>query len=123
MVGQKISEEVIVDNTAPVFTKLEAKTNGAEATIEIELEDEVSLLGALKVDVDNGDTFPLLPEDGLIDQKRERFIFKTGELSPGEHVATFNATDHNGNTAVRKVVFNTGPSKRKNEDKPEDVPE
>jgi hypothetical protein len=110
--GQKISDEVIIDNTPPVFKRLEAKVSGAEASIEIEVEDELSLIGALKVDIDNGDTFPLLPVDGVVDQRAERFVYQTRELTPGEHVATFNVTDHNGNTSVRKIVFTTKAGKR-----------
>lgn len=100
-----ISNEVIVDNTPPEFTSKSVNVHGHLATLRVEVADKLSLISALKVDIDNGDAYPLLPLDGLMDQKREQFVWETGELKPGEHVITINATDQRGNTAVEKVVF------------------
>ena len=57
------------------------------------------------MDLNNGDSYPLLPVDGLLDQRRERFEWRTEQLDPGEYVATVNATDREGNTATGKTIF------------------
>ena len=102
---EMVSDEVVVDNTPPRFEEVKAKVRGTQATLTVELVDALSLLADLKVDIDNGDTFPLLPTDGLMDAREEKFTFETKELKVGEHVATFNATDRTGNTSAAKVVF------------------
>ena len=91
--------------TSSKHTLLSVKTRTRRATIELELEDDLSLIASLKVDIDNGDIHPLSPIDGLIDQRRERFEWQTPILDPGEHVATFVATDRQGNSTVNKAVF------------------
>ena len=58
-----------------------------------------------QADIDNGDSFPIFPLDGIMDQPRELFEWWTPDLKPGEHVVTFSVTDQRGNTAVDKVVF------------------
>jgi hypothetical protein len=103
--GEKISDEILIDNTPPRIENVSVKVQGHVATIRAEAIDELSLLSTFKADIDNGDTYPLLPADGLLDQPRESFEWRTEELTPGEHVATFAVTDRQGNTAVQKAVF------------------
>jgi len=106
--AEKISDEVVIDNTPPRFERPVVKTEGARARITFGVSDELSLIAEVKVDIDNGDSYPLLPTDGIVDQQREAFDWLTPPLKAGEHVATFSATDSRGNTAIQKILFKTG---------------
>ena len=101
----KISDEVVVDNTPPRFERIDTRVRGRRATLVVEVEDDLSLIAALHIDIDNGDVFPLAPQDRLIDQRAERFEWQTSELEPGEHTITIAVTDREGNSAVNKAVF------------------
>jgi hypothetical protein len=103
--GEKISEEYIVDNTPPGFEKVTSSVNGRDVNLRVVLKDSTSILSSLQVDIDNGDVYPVFPVDGILDQLEEEFEFSMSGLEPGEHVATFNATDVQGNTSVKKSVF------------------
>jgi hypothetical protein len=103
--AEKVSDAVLIDNTPPRIEKLKAAVNGDRAVISLEGSDDLSILSALVVDIDNGDTLPVLPVDGLIDQRNERFEWQTARLKPGEHVATVVLTDRRGNSSVKKVLF------------------
>ncbi|HOR29062.1 MAG TPA: fibronectin type III domain-containing protein [Candidatus Sumerlaeota bacterium] len=106
LMAEEISDEIVIDNTRPEFENLQAEVDGLKATITFRLRDELSLISSVKVDIDNGDSYPLLPVDGMADELSEEYRFVTPALDPGEHVATFNATDREGNTQVRKIIFN-----------------
>ncbi len=102
---EAISEMVVIDNTPPIIDELRAQVRGRTAEISMVVHDAVSLVAAVQFDLNNGDSYPLLPVDGLLDQSRERFQFELPDLEPGEQVVTIAATDREGNTAVRKIVF------------------
>jgi len=100
-----VSEQFVVDNTPPRFESPRIKVEGRRATIAFELVDDLSLISSVKVDVDNGDGYPLWPDDAIADERSEHYTFTGEEMEPGEYTATFNATDRQGNTAVHKSVF------------------
>jgi hypothetical protein len=103
--GELVSDEVVVDNTPPRFENKTVNVSGPKARLRLDVADDLSILSSVKVDIDNGDAYPLLPIDGILDQRRETFEVTTPDLKPGEHLATFNATDQRGNTSVEKIVF------------------
>lgn len=103
--GEAISNEILVDNTPPVVENKTFKVEGKQALITFDAADNISLLSSVRVDVDNGFDTPVLPVDGVTDQSRESYSWRTKMLKPGEHVATIAVTDARGNTTVEKVVF------------------
>lgn len=105
LTGQQISAEVIVDNTPPQVASKAARVKGRDVTLKLELTDALSSLSAVKMDLDNGDTVPLLPIDGMLDELFEQVEWTLKGLAPGEHVATISVTDRRGNTTVEKMVF------------------
>jgi hypothetical protein len=105
MTSEKVSDEFTVDNTPPRIEKLTATVRDKQALIRLEGVDDLSILSSLMIDLDNGDAMPIPPVDGLLDQRAERFEWRTPDLEPGEHVATLALTDRRGNTTVKKALF------------------
>jgi len=105
MTAEKISKQVLVDNTAPVFKGLTVVQAGKDgATVKTTATDAVSHLESAAYSVDSGDWKMLDPVDGLLDQKSEDFAFDVKGLSAGEHVITVRVSDGAGNTAAAKGV-------------------
>lgn len=100
-----ISDEFIVDNSPPRLEALRVTPEGRKARLEVRVIDEVSFVSSVEIDIDNEDAYPLFSEDGLFDEQEESIDWLSMELDPGEHVLTVAATDRQGNTEVRKVVF------------------
>lgn len=100
-----ISDEFVVDNSAPEIVDMTAVVEGRKARLSLRAIDALSIVTSVEVDIDNDDTFPLFPVDGLFDQREESVDWTSGELKPGEHVVTVAATDRAGNTEVRKVII------------------
>jgi len=53
--AEKISDEVVIDNTPPRFEQPAIKTGGDRARMTFGVSDELSLIAEVKVDIDNGD--------------------------------------------------------------------
>ncbi|MEN6626792.1 MAG: fibronectin type III domain-containing protein [Candidatus Sumerlaeia bacterium] len=103
--GEKVSDEVVIDNAPPAIERLRADVGRKGARIHFDAVDAVSNIAAAKYDLNNKNECSLQPVDDILDQRREQFEADTGRLEPGEYVATISVTDREGNTAVQKVVF------------------
>lgn len=103
--GILASDEVVIDNTAPRIEGLQAVPEGKGVRVSFTVADELSLVSGVAFKLDGGDEFPLLPKDGIADQRREEFEWTSGDLAPGEHVFAVHVTDRPGNTIARRLVF------------------
>ena len=103
--GEMTSEEIVIDNTSPRIEDLKVRTRSGRATVTFKVEDELSLISSIKVDLDGGDSYPIFPTDGIFDQLEEEVEWTTLTLEPGEHVLTIAVTDRRGNTHVDRAVF------------------
>lgn len=105
LVDEIVSDEFIVDNSAPRIEGLRVSAEGRKARLEARLIDKVSFVSSVEIDIDNEEAFPLFSKDGLYDEREETIDWLSSELEPGEHVLTIAVTDRQGNTEVRKAVF------------------
>ncbi|MCX7718744.1 MAG: hypothetical protein N2111_10150 [Candidatus Sumerlaeaceae bacterium] len=106
--GSATSAIVIIDNTAPVIERLEAKSLGSgEFEVEAAVSDSTSLIGSAQYVVDvQKEPSPAAPEDGLFDAKRELFKIRVRPDKPApEHVFTFRVLDREGNAAVGRILL------------------
>lgn len=103
---EQTSEEIIVDNTPPQIQGLTVtETGDGRGRLSFTAVDNLSLVSTIEADIDNGDPFPIYPQDGLLDETREEVEWETPQLEPGEHVITVAVTDRRGNTGVAKGIF------------------
>jgi len=108
--GFKISDSVLVDNTAPVIEKLRvvaAATGDAEVTFAA--RDTTSRLTAAAYTIDSADQWhPLAPADGLFDGHQKEFRFTLKKLSPGPHRLAIRAADEAQNIGHAAEVIQIG---------------
>ncbi len=111
--GERISDPVLVDNTAPVIENVKAKLEEgdggtARAVVTFTATDAVSRLTEAAYTVDAADEWRLIaPEDRILDAPTESFRFVAEGLGPGPHRIGIRAVDeanNRGHAAVTVVV-------------------
>ncbi len=100
MTGSRISEPVIVDNTAPRFDNLTVVVTGGKAVLHGSVTDALSRIASLQYSVDSATKWQtFLPSDGICDSSHETFRVEVPDLPAGAHQITVR---------VRDVFENTG---------------
>ncbi len=102
--GTRISEEFVVDNTAPEAKEIRTSIENGKVILRLEVEDALSVLGSVQYTVDSNDKWMgTIPEDFVFDTTRESFVFELKDLDPGEHVVAIRMVDDVGNTGYKTV--------------------
>jgi hypothetical protein len=93
--GFKISDPILVDNTAPLIEKLQVQVKaGGDAEVTFGARDAASRLTSAAYTVDSADQWrPLAPTDGLFDGRQKEFRFTVKKLSPGPHRLAVRVVD------------------------------
>jgi len=103
--GARVSEPVLVDNTAPALEGLEAKVADGKVTLTATAGDALSPIASIAYSVDGSDQYRAsLPADLIYDSTSEEWSCTISDLSPGEHVIALRVIDARGNTAYRQVI-------------------
>ncbi|UCE98549.1 MAG: hypothetical protein JSV82_05010 [Planctomycetota bacterium] len=109
LTGTRISEPVVVDNTAPAITDYFIESSGKTVTLKLKVSDELSVIGKLDYTVDsNAEWKAAVPEDLVYDTTDEQFSIVVEQLSTGEHVIAIKLSDDVGNTLYRTFEVNVG---------------
>ncbi len=98
---EKVSDSVKVDNRRPDV--LELKFDPATGQLTGRARDSLSLIASFEYAVDGGEWKYFAPQDGIFDDREERFAVKPDDLKPGPHSLAVRATDEEGNVGVEKV--------------------
>jgi len=108
--GFKISDPVLVDNTAPVIEKLQVKLKAdGEAEVTFTARDATGRLTSAAYTVDSADQWrPLAPTDGLFDGRQKEFRFTVKKLAPGPHRLAVRAADEAQNIGHAAQVIQVG---------------
>jgi hypothetical protein len=102
LTGTRISEPVIVDNTAPVIKKHSFDKEGKKITLKLGVSDELSAIDRLDYTVDsNAEWIGTLPDDLVYDTMDEDFTIVIEELEAGEHIIAVRISDSVGNTIYK----------------------
>jgi len=113
LTDERVSDPVLVDNTAPVLENVKAKLQeegdgGARAVVTFTARDATSRLTEAAYTVDAAaDWQTLAPQDRLFDSPRETFQFVAEDLGPGPHRIGIRAVDeanNRGHASVTVVV-------------------
>ena len=104
--GGRVSEPVLVDNTAPALEGLKAKAmGGGKVKLTAKVQDEWSDISSVAYSVDGSETYQAsLPDDLIYDSTSEAWGVTIPDLSPGGHVIAVRAIDARGNTAYRQLI-------------------
>lgn len=108
LTGSRISDPVVVDNTAPVIIKSDVKAAGDKVTLKLTVKDEFTAIGLVYYTVDsNSDWIGTIPDDLVYDTTEEDFTIVVEKLKAGEHIIALKLSDDVGNTAYKTFEVDT----------------
>ncbi len=100
----RISDPVIVDNTAPEITKCDDKVEGNIVTINLTAADKLSIIGKVQYTIDSStDWRGVVPDDLVYDSTEEQFTIIAEKLKEGAHIISIKVSDDAGNTAYKSI--------------------
>ncbi|HEX9918759.1 MAG TPA: hypothetical protein VGA87_06315, partial [Pyrinomonadaceae bacterium] len=103
--GERLSEPVEVDNTAPTVRAVgEPVSSGASARVSFVVEDARGRVRRADVSVDGGPWRAVFPEDGIADSPRETFALDLPLTGAGEHTISLRGFDASGNVGSARVL-------------------
>jgi hypothetical protein len=107
LTGSRISEQVIVDNTAPVIKKHSIDKGGKSITLKLHVSDEFSAIGRLNYTVDSNEKWKgTMPDDMVYDTTEEEFTIVIDKLEAGEHIIAVRIADSVGNIIYKTFEVN-----------------
>jgi hypothetical protein len=105
--GSRISEPVIVDNTAPVIKKHSIDKGKKNITLKLLVSDEFSAIGRLNYTVDSNEKWKgTMPDDMVYDTTDEDFTIVIDKLETGEHIIAVRIADSVGNIIYKTFEVN-----------------
>jgi hypothetical protein len=108
--ASRVSDPLVVDNTAPVLGDIKSTTNGAAGHIALRAVDRTSTIASVDYAVDSSTDWQLvLPVDKIADSPEEDYAFDTAALRAGAHQVTIRATDAHGNVGYESVTITIEP--------------
>jgi len=107
LTGSRISEQVIVDNTAPVIKKHSIDKRKKTITLKLLVSDVFSAIGRLNYTVDSNEKWKgTMPDDMVYDTTDEYFTIVIDKLEAGEHIIAVRIADSVGNIIYKTFEVN-----------------
>ncbi len=104
LTGTRISDPVVVDNTAPEIVDDKVSIQANTVRLCLAAEDAYSVIAKLQYTIDSDPVFQsALPIDGVFDTTREEFDITLADIAVGEHVIAVAISDDVGN--IRYKMF------------------
>jgi len=105
----RISDMVIVDNTAPVLSDVRLNVQGRSLELSFRAVDVFSAIAEVRCTLNSREDWAgLLPDDRVFDTTEESFTLRLENLEPGDHVLTLAVSDSPGNTRYQSFEFTIG---------------
>jgi hypothetical protein len=101
--GSRISDPVVLDNTAPEITDSQVKvTEDGTVQVQLSVEDAYTIIGKVQYTVDSNDQWMgTLPVDKVYDTRAEEVVIQIDDLEGGAHVIAIAASDDLDNTRYK----------------------
>ncbi|MBC8378332.1 MAG: hypothetical protein H8E62_04075 [Planctomycetes bacterium] len=102
LTGSRISDPVVIDNTAPVIRESAVKVDGRSVQLLLSVEDAYTVVGKVEYTVDSNDKWMgTLPDDKVYDTLAEDVTIQIDDLASGEHVIAVSVSDDLQNTMYK----------------------
>jgi len=103
----KVSDPILVNNTAPIIEKLEVQVRaGGEAEVRFTARHTLSRLAAAGYSIDSSMEWrALAPTDGIFDGRQKEFRFTIRNLAPGSHWLAIRVVDEAQNIGHAARTF------------------
>lgn len=103
--GERVSEAVDIDNSAPTVSVIGApQVTGERARVTFEAIDAANFINRAEYSIDGGDWQTIYAEDGISDAAKERYTIEFPVKTSGEFSITLRVFDANGNAGNARAV-------------------
>lgn len=103
--GERSSETVDFDNTPPTVSASGApQTTNGKARVSFQASDAASFLTRAELSVNGGDWQEIFADDGISDNRIERYTIDVPLKAAGEYTITLRVFDANGNVGSARVA-------------------
>lgn len=104
--GERISEPIDIDNTAPVVTVIGApQVTGDRGRVTFEATDAASFVRRAEYSVNGGAWQTVYADDGISDSPRERYTLDISLPAAGEYSVTLRVFDDSGNVGNARAII------------------
>jgi len=103
LTGERISEEVEIDNTPPEVRAGAPRISGNNVSVSFAVADTTTAIRKADYSIDGGEWKLIFPDDGIADSRQESYTLSIN-LSPGEHSIAFRCSDRNANVGTSKLT-------------------
>ena len=104
LTNEKISDPIVIDNTAPDIFINDVKIKNDTVTISVTAVDSLSTIKSLTYVINSDEDFQAaLPTDMIYDMIREKFIVTIKDLKPDVYAIAFKATDSVSNIRYKTI--------------------
>jgi len=105
LAGERITDPVDIDNTAPVVTAGTGQIVGDKARVIFDATDASSYLTRAEYSVNGGPWLAVYADDGISDGPKERYTIEIPAKSAGEYAVTIRVFDVNSNAGNARAVI------------------
>jgi hypothetical protein len=103
--GERISEPIEVDNTAPQVVAVGTpQVSGEKVRVTFDASDVSSFISRAEYSIDGGEWQAVYADDGISDSIKERYTFEITLKNAGEHSVTLRVFDDSGNAGNARVL-------------------
>ena len=103
--GERISEPIDVDNTAPQVVAVGTpQVSGEKVRLTFEATDVSSFIQRAEYSIDGGEWQAVYADDGISDSPKERYTFEITLKNAGEYSVTLRVFDQSGNVGNARVL-------------------
>ncbi len=104
LTGERLSEPVDIDNTAPEVSVIGApQVSGENVRVVFEATESSSYINRAQYSINGGDWQNVYADDGISDSQKERYTLNIPLKMAGEYIITLRVFDANGNIGNAKV--------------------
>ncbi len=103
--AEKISRPFVIDNSLPVISGFEASRSGSRLSLQFTAQDGFSRIKEVKYLIRPDEWRSVFPQDGICDNRVERFEFSVTLPAQVDNMVTIKVVDEHGNVGVRRTEF------------------
>lgn len=103
LTGQRETETIIIDNTAPELSLRPAEISGRAVSIRANVVDRTSTIRRAEYQIDGGAWITVFPLDGLADSRQEEFLLTLDLPDQRPHLVALRVFDANANIAIAQT--------------------
>ncbi len=103
--AEKVSRPFVIDNSLPEISGFQASRSGSRLSLQFTAQDGFSRIKEVKYLIRPDEWRIVFPQDGICDNRVERFEFSVTLPAQTDNMVTIRVVDEHGNVGVHRTEF------------------